>query len=900
MTILRPNTISEVLSEQARRYPDKLAYAMLGPDEEIQTSRTYSELWRRAMSIAQVLRACCQPGERALLAYPQGVDFVEGFYGCLLAHVIAVPVHLPVALSAQRHVAKLYEIAAESQPSIVLTGSAVEANVQALLAAEVRTAAIPVLSTDRITEDTNTKLDIDASAADIAMLIYTSGSTAMPKGVIVDHGNLIRNLQLVTDKFGNDVDSSYVSWLPLYHDLGLVVVMLGSLYCGSSCYLMDPEDFISKPSRWLRAISRFGARNAGGPNFAFDLCVRKTPAAERVGLDLSHWRVAFNGAEPVRADTLTRFAAEFAPYGFRKESFYPCYGMAEATGIITGGAAQTEPHILTLDVAALSAGTAVPVLNGESGRTCVGCGHAGDAERVAVVAPDSGELCPEGTIGEVWVAGASIGRGYFRRPQESAETFGVSVVGDSSTRYLRTGDLGFLYRGDLFLTGRLKDLIISHGANHYPQDFEHTAERVHAAIRPGGCAAFAIEDAQEEKLGLIAEVAVDPQATDPAFYGALLGDLRSVLLQQYGLPIGVLALVPPRTLLKTTSGKIRRRATHAAFDAGQLPVLAQWRPEPLVAESSAARATVADLSGLAARDQLLRVRSWVVQEAAQVCHTPSGGIPLDRPLSEIGLDSLGAVELRSRLADVTGLELPPSLLFDQPTPTRLARYLLDRLVPSAPGNSTPADAPAVDASVDSTEPIALIAMACRFPGGVHTPAELWALLESARDVITEIPKERWSIEDVYSPDLDLPGKTYSRWGGFLGDVSRFDPLFFGIAPREASSIDPQQRLLLETTWEALEQAGIPALALEGSKTGVYIGVSGHEYAQRAQQSLSGVDAYSYTGTAHSTTVGRVSYALGLQGPNLAIDTACSSSLSPCISHVVDCRPGSATWQWRAA
>jgi non-ribosomal peptide synthetase component F len=333
----KPQTLVELLSAQAARYPDKLAYAMLSADEQIGASRTFSALQTRAASIAGSLRARCQPGERAVLLYPQGVEFIEAFFGCLSAGMIAVPAHLPRSTSAHRHTEILYGIAQDCQASVVLTCNTVQADVQTVLTADSRTAALPCLCTDSTTSESDARFRLTENLSNVATLIYTSGSMGNLNSITLSQQSLLHHLGAVTTRLGNSEEATHVNWVPHFHAPGLVMGMLGSLYCGASNYLLSPTHFLENPVRWLRSISRFRGRNAYGPDFAFELCARRISTAERQTLDLSSWQVALCGAEPGRAETLDRFAREFAPCGFRRQSFLPSFAeVGEVSPLRTG------------------------------------------------------------------------------------------------------------------------------------------------------------------------------------------------------------------------------------------------------------------------------------------------------------------------------------------------------------------------------------------------------------------------------------------------------------------------------------------------------------------------------------------------------------------------------------
>ncbi|HVR98103.1 MAG TPA: fatty acyl-AMP ligase, partial [Thermoanaerobaculia bacterium] len=473
--------LTTALGQRAERTPDRTAYIFLADGEEEQDRLTYSALDARARAIAAVLGRSFAPGERVLLLYPPGLDFIAAFFGCLYTGLIAVPAYPP---RSPRMMPRLLAILADAQPAAALASAAALQRVRGWLERTPEAAGLPWLATDEI-DPAPAGWEPAAPAGDaVAFLQYTSGSTSTPKGVMVTHDNLLHNQVLIRDACGHSEQSVFVSWLPPYHDLGLIGNLLQSTFVGGSCVLMAPTAFLQRPARWLEAVSRYGATTSGGPNFAWDLCVRKVSPEQRRDLDLSRWEVAFNGAEPVRAETLAAFSATFAGCGFRPGAFYPCYGLAEATLMVSGGRPGEERAVR---------------------RQRVSCGPALAGQELAIVDPATGERRGAGEVGEIWLAGPSVVAGYWRRPEETAAAFGARLK-DGSGPFLRTGDLGFLEDGELFIAGRLKDLIILRGRNHYPQDIEATAMASHPELGGGLAAAFPVERDGEERLVVVLEI----------------------------------------------------------------------------------------------------------------------------------------------------------------------------------------------------------------------------------------------------------------------------------------------------------------------------------------------------------------------------------------------------------
>jgi amino acid adenylation domain-containing protein len=658
-------TLVEVLRRWASVYPDRIAYRFLEDGEEEGSFLTYAELDRRARAVAAFLQREGGAGERALLLFPPGLDFVVSFLGCLYAGTVAVPAYPP---RANRPDSRLQAIARDARPRFALATPALRDRADAFTAKNPELAEVRWIATEEITE-----IDPDLAAAwepgpeltsdGLAFLQYTSGSTATPKGVAVRHGNLVHNERMIQEAFGQSEESVIVGWLPLYHDMGLIGNVLQPLYVGATCVLMAPVAFLQRPVRWLRAISRYRATTSGGPNFAYELCARKVTPEERRELDLSSWRVAYNGAEPVRAETLERFAEAFAECGFRRESFYPCYGLAEATLFVSGAERGVAPHVLAVDAEALERNRAEAARAGAPSRSLVSCGSPWLGQQIAIVEPESRHLLGEGEVGEVWISGPSVAGGYWERPEESARTFGARLAGgEVGETFLRTGDLGFLAGGQLYLTGRAKDLIIVRGRNLYPQDLELTAERSHADLRPGCGAAFAVEVDGEERLVLAQEVERDAEkrwAKRPGTAAEVAEAVRRAVATEHEVAVHAVVLLRAGSVPKTSSGKIRRQSCRADFLAGHLEAVESWN------EGSAGAA-----GGEAPRtptEQRLE-RIW-----AEVLGLERVGV--ERDLFELGADSLRATQLLARIGEAFGVEMSIDTLFGFPTIAELAEVL---------------------------------------------------------------------------------------------------------------------------------------------------------------------------------------------------------------------------------
>ncbi|WP_419145180.1 amino acid adenylation domain-containing protein [Myxococcus stipitatus] len=837
---------------------------------------TYGELDARARRIGVALAEVALAGERAVLLYPPGLEYIAGFFGCLYAGVVAVPAYPPDPARLERTLPRLRAIIGDSRATVVLTTTFIRGMVDFLAEQAPDLAKLRWMATDELAqglEDAWRRPAVDGGT--LAFLQYTSGSTGVPKGVMLSHSNLMNNLWHANQKMEIHDDSRCVFWLPPYHDMGLIGGILEQLYAGNQgTVLMSPYAFLKRPLRWLEAISRFQATLSGAPNFAFDLCVRKSTPEQRAGLQLGTWEVAFSGAEPIRAETLERFVEAFGVSGFRREALYPCYGLAEGTLIAAGGLKAEPPILLPVEVEALEKGRAVEARTDAPGtRVLVSSGRTLCDQELVIVELESGRPCPDGTIGEIWLKSPSVAQGYWNRPEETERTFQARLADSDAGPFLRTGDLGFVRDGELFVAARLKDLIILHGRNHYPQDLESTVELSHPALRPGCNAAFAIDEGGEERLVVVQEV----DTRRPFEVDAVVAAVRAALAQQHSVQLYALALIPPGGIQKTTSGKIQRRATRAAFLEQTLETVHLWRASP--GEAAPVPRVPVSATPAPAEPPATEPRphpegtralvAWLTQALAEALGMSVADVDPRTPFSQYGVDSVVGVRLAGDLEARLGRPMPATLVWEHPTIEALARHL-------SPGDEAGAEARVARATSEA-EPIAIIGLGCRFPQADGVEA-FWRLLSEGVDAIREVPADRWDIDAYFDAEPTAPGKMTTRWGGFLDSVDGFDREFFGISPREAARMDPQQRLMLEVAWEALEDAGLPAERLAGTRAGVFVGISTSDYGSQQLTRRGMSDAYAGTGSALSIAANRLSYLLDLRGPSLAIDTACSSSL----------------------
>jgi acyl-CoA synthetase (AMP-forming)/AMP-acid ligase II/acyl carrier protein len=727
----------ELLASQAAEQPDGVAYMFLD-DRDGETQITFGELDRRARLIAARLQLELKQGDRALLVYPAGLEFISAYFGCMYAGVVAVPATYP---KPKRPMPRLQRIAVDCDAHVALsTAQTLTTLDPELLSADAATNQW--VATDELTDDLADlwrRPTIEKN--DLAFLQYTSGSTSDPKGVMVSHANLLANLERIRQSFGigeleeDAASSTGVSWLPAYHDMGLIGGILTAMYMGGRTVLMSPTAFLQRPMRWLQAISEYNGIISGAPNFAYEYCVRRISAEERATLDLSRWRLAFCGAEPIRSETLVHFAKTFSDVGFKFKSFLPCYGLAESTLLVAGADYREEPTILPVNRAAL-AKHKVALACGEPDamiQQLVGCGAPVNDHTVVIVDPEHGTEVEDGEVGEILVQGPSVTQGYWNRPEETELEFAAVVPGREG-KFLRTGDLGFFREGELFITGRVKDVIIIRGSNHYPQDIEQSAEEAHPAVMPG--AAFALSGDGGERLVVVHQLDRQFRGSD---HQEIIQAIRRCIVEQHELDPYAIVLIRQTSLPITSSGKVQRNLCREQYVAGELKVVHAWT-NPVMAQQAKPQAangrvdvqlhdegvsvrqspetgpaqraeTQRDFRSTASRlaqagegrSRFQRVGSgaietdraaeqieeWLLQWLVARLGMDASTVARDRPFAEFGVDSLTAVELSQELEDEFGVPLPAVVAWNYPTPAALARYLAEQTTGAGEASTPP-------------------------------------------------------------------------------------------------------------------------------------------------------------------------------------------------------------------
>jgi len=690
-------TLVDILRCRAFNQPQKIGFTFLEDGETEKSSLTYRELDQQARAIASYIQSLVPTGSRVLLLYPSGLEFISAFFGCLYAGVIAVPAYPP---KRNQKMSRLIAIATNAQAAIILTTKESLANIESRLSETPELAALPVIATNSIDpQKAQSWREPSLDKNTLAFLQYTSGSTGVPKGVMVSHGNILHNQQIIHHAFSTSSETVSVGWLPLFHDMGLVGNVLQPIYMGIPSFLMAPEAFLMKPVKWLQIITRYKATTSGGPNFAYDLCVRKVTPEQRANLDLSSWQLAFNGSEPVRAKTLEEFARTFANCGFRKQALYPCYGMAETTLLVSGGFKTDSPVVCTVQDAALKQNRVVESIGDEKeSRKIVGCGQVWLDQKVVIVDPENLTQCPPEKVGEIWFSSPSVAQGYWNRTEETQQIFQAYLADTNEGPFLRTGDLGFLQCNELFVTGRLKDLIIIRGTNHYPQDIELTVEQSHSALRSGCGAAFAIEVDGVERLAIAQEV--ERTYLRKLNVDEVVGAIRKSVSESHDLQVYAVLLLKPASIPKTSSGKIQRHACQIGFVNESLDVISKWIAKPQETGLMELQANVELIweqvqNSVQQSEEVVainssnnipqsssiteeKIQAWLISHLSLELKVPATEIDIRESFAYYGMDSATAVNTVGQLMDWLDCELEPTLFWEYPNIESLTKQLVER------------------------------------------------------------------------------------------------------------------------------------------------------------------------------------------------------------------------------
>jgi len=649
------NTV-EMFENNSTEYADKVLYYFLA-DGENETDRiTYKQMRDKAAAIAARLQQCCSQGDRALMLFPTGIEFIVSLYGCFYSGIIGVPAYPP---RKNRSFARFEAIATDSAPKVILTTRKIYEDLQKNFSAEACLQNIEYIIYEDI-DDTlarswvNPKLQTN----DPAYLQYTSGSTGKPNGVIISHGNILHNSEFIKRAFGHTDRLMGANWLPGFHDMGLVGALIQPSYVGGSNVIIPPNAFLLRPNRWLKTIGKYQAGTAGGPNFALNFCVDRISEEEKKDLDLSSLKPFYCGSEPIRKNALENFSNAFRACRFTPDMFYPCYGLAEATLIVTGGDLHAEPVYIYVDDDQLHKGN-VQLTEPDSphARNYVGCGYPMVGTKVVIVNPDTNTVCEQGKVGEIWCSGPSIAKGYWNNPKETAQTFGARLTTGEGP-FMRTGDLGFIENGQLFISGRIKDLIIIRGRNHYPHDIEATVENCHEALNLASGAAFSIDIDSEERLVIVQEVKRTHMRNLDE--DSVFESIRQAIAEEHQLQVYAMVLTRTGSIPKTSSGKIQRFECRKNYLDDSLIVIAKQLEESDDGSVNELRISRND------------IHNWIISWMAKELKIDPAKIDISKPITAYGVDSIKAVIMARDAEEKFGIEWPLEMFLEETTIQKIA------------------------------------------------------------------------------------------------------------------------------------------------------------------------------------------------------------------------------------
>ncbi|AKD53905.1 beta-ketoacyl synthase N-terminal-like domain-containing protein [Spirosoma radiotolerans] len=842
------NTLSGLLLS-LKNENDKGIVFISGAENE--ATMAYSELLTQALSMLHYLQLSgVKPKDEIIFQVDDNKAFLISFWACLLGGFTAIP--LPPGQHAESE-AKLARVCSILTHPFILTSQSLRHKVDKVLIEHGLCVHVLVYQDTRNQEVAGELYE--AQEDDTAFIQFSSGSTGSPKGVVLSHKNLLTNIAAIVEGAALKPTDRALSWMPLTHDMGLIGFHLVPLAIQIQAFLMPTDLFVRYPVLWMRKASEHRSTVTSSPNYGYQHFLNQFNAATQYDFDLSSLRLIFNGAEPIRADVCRNFTKALTPYGLSGHVMFAVYGLAEASLAVTFPT--PEKPLSTLFVSQKCLGPSDRIRLTEPGHTdsceLINCGKPVPYCELAI-RNSQGENLEDGQVGYIHIKGDNVTRGYYRNPETSQK-----VIGQDN--WLNTDDLGFIYKGDLYVTGRMKELIVVAGQNIYPHDIERIAQQIEG-IDAGKVVACGIPDAVTGTDSLALFVLFKKNGNE--FY-SLAKKLKRHIASQTGIEVKY--VVPIKKVPKTTSGKIKRVALADEFMAGtfdselkNLALLDEQARSPMPSTAGKPLATEA----ISAK----RIAQWLTEWLAKRLEVGIQEINVYQSFAEQGVTSLIAVEMAQSLEAEHGLVVDRTSAWNYPTIDQLSKHLTSQSHSELTGSSL--------AEGYVHEPLAIVGMACRFPGA-DTIDDFWTLLEGGRNTASEADVTRWNAVAVERLTQPHKNKTITR-GNYLDGIDRFDASFFGISPKEACAMDPQQRILLETTWQALEDAGVPENELSGRDFGVFIGVSHSDYAGFTMNDLAALNAYSGTGNALSIVANRVSYVFNLTGPSIAIDTACSSSL----------------------
>ncbi|KFG72432.1 beta-ketoacyl synthase N-terminal-like domain-containing protein [Streptomyces mutabilis] len=886
---------SATFYEFCERYPRTRPLRIYQERDEC-TELNIDDLERRVRTLGTRLQRRCAPQQRVMLLLPRIEDYVVGLLACFHANVVAVPTVVDASARSDAKAEMIAAVLADSGASCALAD---EETRRWLEPREDMASAVFLGVPAADDDEPETRPARGAARDDLAMMMYTSGSTSQPKGVMFNHRSLVFQAALAALLWEIDSDSTVVSWLPLTHNFGLPLGLLTPLIAGASTVLLAPELFIQYPEHWFELIDRHAGTHAGATNSALEFCVDALRALEPGSVSLSSVLSVFCAGEPIRAQSVAAFAEAFGPLGLRPDAVRPHYGLTEV-GCLATESSDATPTVLEADLESLGQGRAERAEPGRTSRALVRNGRIRGPVQVEIVDPESHELRPPGRIGEIWFKSTATCQGYYNKPEENARTFGATIATTGESGFFRTGDLGFVRDEHLYLVGRAKELLIVNGMKFYPPDLETTLRKRIPELRLN-TAVFPLDTVNGERIVLVQELA---EPLDEDGYQRLVQRIRSVVSDYYGISLYDIVFAEPDAIPRSGIGKVKRNGCRDRYTAGELPVRFRLRRPDVPDGPGRIGSAEAEVPAAEVREVVHRLAHEVVAPVLVVA--PEQVLAVGS-IGELGCTSVQYIQLAKRIEEVFGLRFAPARLFKYGRVAELGGHIARELAeaasatgPSAaPGTRTAAGPVAESAvrrdagSAVDDGAVAVIGISCRFPGGANDPDAFWRNLDAGRDAVTRIRDSRPQIvADQLRDRGDLAD--FPEFAGFTDGVDEFDAAFFGIAPLEAQAMDPQQRRLMELTWHLLEDSGYQPSRLRGRRVGVYVGAHTFDYAELLFNRPELVDtygAYMDSGTHPAFLANRISRWYDFHGPSRVFNTACSSSLVALDAAVADLRAG---------
>ncbi|PEW07824.1 SDR family NAD(P)-dependent oxidoreductase [Bacillus cereus] len=823
------------------------------------------------------LQKFLKPQEKAILILPQGLEYICSILACFYANVTAIPTSVISIMNGTEMTDKIKPILSDSDAKYIITNTEFKKQLEM----DSEFSDVNIVNVDDAEETISINQEPrKRQPEDIAVILYTSGSTAQPKGVMLTHKSVINQAIAGAEQWEIKQDSCIVSWMPQFHNFGLFFNIMAPLLKGATSIILPPDSFVKTPKMWLEMIDSYQATHTAAPNFAFEYCCSAIEVEEVSNLSLSSLSAIVCGGEPIRKENYENFIEKFRELGLGNNVFCPHYGMSEL-GSVTTLRPDQPVQFLTLDIPSLEKGKIKLSEQAKKTKSVVSCGEISENIQVVCVNQKTNQPCLFNEVGEIWIKSPSSAAGYFNQTEETNKAFGGTLVKSGETEFFRTGDLGFVRENQLYIIGREKEVIIINGKNHHPVDIEWTIKKNIPSLTLPVCV-FSTEIDEREKVIVVQEIVDSMKEYE---YRRISHEILGCVSETHGLEVCQVILVQKGNIPKAGSGKIQRKNCRNIYQAGKLSSLYQYPSTLMSAQEDLSQIDVENFQ----QDILKLLKNKVF---SIVLHIDPTELEVVKSFSNLGIDSLKYVQISQRIEEVFHIEFSPAMLFKHRDIGQLANYISTQM--NRPETSldqqveTEVEALTKRKDLEDMD-IAVVGISCNFPGEAINPELFWKNIIGGRDCISTISESRPQVIDDYERLYGNKDEFAPKWGGFISNVDQFDASFFGISPLEAESMDPQQRKLLELTWSVIEDGGYDPIDLAGNDIGLFIGAHSNDYAELVAKMPSLKDiygAYLDSGLHTSMITNRVSRWFNFHGPSEIVNTACSSSLVS-IHHAIE-------------